>query len=517
MDNQPLARIGFVIALFCATGALLTSKYLDLGPSSHLWILGGVVLVLLGQVFVDAETGHSADGRGEIIVIVAASAGLPFLLGFLTTLSVDAAGPQVNYQVVAIIFALSLLWPMYAVVRVARGLRFRHPSDDTQVQADLDHLTALLERLDRVESLNRTQKQVVRTLVGRLAGATRLEASVRVRTLAATLDALKAFETEVEFVKNDRVMLAYGRRKNIGVVDQLVAGSSFISVIVTVGQLSAVPYAVTISQVQILAFVVDLRWLVLAGLVVCLGAVAFVHVLKTPRPVAPRAVPLTFRSPKASSLNGILARFVFGLRVAAVNAANSILHLLTELLNFVVFVVYTLGVLWGRVFKHMGHVARESITKAGTWKLIVYLCVTFLLFSGLGALLAVLGRSVVAAVTFEGSPWAVGLSGLAMYLAPIGLLFGATFVLIAASFLLNLLFDRERDWAETQLNDLLLAVVPVAVGFPIAGFVLWVVERVFPSTQLVGFHSIGLTTIAGGAVVIIYGVAAAIRSRFGQA
>jgi len=516
MEKQSLTQSGILIIVFCLTGGLLSSAAIGLTSSGQYWVLCASTVLVMCQLFVGGELGQATSGRGEILLLAVASAAMPFLLGFLTVLSVRQSGPQIDYVVVAAVFMLSLAWPAYTICYIARGLRFHTVIDDASADSDVQHIGALLGSLESRSSFSRSQRQYIQSLSRRLTAASRLEPVARSRALADVVDSLKSLDGLPDGVATDRVVLAYGRRKNLGLVDQLIAASSFISVVVTVGSWSTIPFAVTISRFKVLTLVVDLRLLVLAALVACLGTVAIVYVARTPRPIPPRLTPLQIGLPRGSAGTGVLARFVFGLRVGGINAVNTLLALITGFMNAVIYVVWTLGSWIKRVFKQMAHVAMESITKAGTWKLVVYLCATFLGFLFLGVLLGVLEEGIVSVVVAEGGPLSIGLTGLQRYVSPVILFVACTIVLVTASFLLNLLFDRERQWAELQLNDLLLGLVPVAVSLPIAGFILWVVARVFPATSLAGFQTFGLVTSVGTLLVLGYALVIGYKSMAGR-
>ena len=511
MDKRPLTQSGVLIVVFCLTGTLLSSNAIGLNNAWQGWVLCASMLFVMCQLFVGGELGQTTDGLGEILLLTGASVAMPFLLGFLTVMAVREGGPQIDYRAVATVFVLSLGWPIYTIFVMAKELRFHAVIDDTSADRDIKYIGALLASLESRPSFNRNQRQNLQSLSRRLAAASRLELVARARVLASVAGSLQALDGMPDEVGSDRVLLAYGRRKNIGLVDQLIAASSFISVVVTVGGWTRIPYAVAISRFRVLSLVVDLRLLVLAALVACLGTVAIVHVAKAPRPIPPRLTPLEIGMPRGTPGSNVLARIVFGLRVGGTNAVNALLTLVTVFVNIPIYIGWTLVAWVTRVFKQMAHIALESIMKAGTWKLTVYLLATFLGFLFFGALLGVLEESIVSVVVTDGGMFSIGLTSLTQYLSPLTLFVAGTIVLVTVSFLLNLLFDRERQWPELQLNDLLLGLVPVAVALPIAGFILWAVANVFPAASLRGFQTFGLMTTIGTLSVLGYALVIAYK------
>jgi hypothetical protein len=170
--------------------------------------------------------------------------------------------------------------------------------------------------------------------------------------------------------------------------------------------------------------------------------------------------------------------------VALINTLNAFFAMLTGILNGFMYIMFTLLTWLMRVSKQMARLIMESLTKAGTWRLTLYICITFFGFLLLGVFLGQAGGTLIEIVINESGISAISPDLLGRYLIPVFYFVAATIVLVANSYFFNLLFDRDKHWAEVHLNQLLLGFVPIAVAVPISGFVLWAVAKVFPITAL---------------------------------
>jgi hypothetical protein len=284
MQTPSLLETGFLVMLFCLTGGILTSRLLGLSLQADYWILCAAALLVVCEVFMLGEGLRSGRRRLELVLLALSSAAVPFVLGFLTILSTNDGLQHITVTSVAILFVLSLLWPAYMIFYLARGVRFKEFRSEADSAADLDHIKNLVVKLATDPSLSKNQAQQLQLLAKRLSTGVRLATEQRLRLIAAVIYTTGRMSVIRERVADDPVVRAYARRKNLGIVDQLIAASAFISIVVTVGNLSLIPFAVSVSRFEVLTFVVDFRLLVIAALVVSLANEAVVYVAGTPRP-----------------------------------------------------------------------------------------------------------------------------------------------------------------------------------------------------------------------------------------
>jgi hypothetical protein len=502
-QRQSATQCALLITAFAVFGGVIASSQLALGPVARQWLLCGAIALVIGDLF---AVGHMAQLRSrplQMLILVTCSVVFPFLLGFVSMLSLTTADGA-SYQWQAILFTAAVMWPMFTIFGLATRLRFNTAIRPSELDADLQYVRRLLAGLGTNTRLTREHQRIAQSLARRLATVATLEQSAKLSALNATADTIRASINSTDLVTADHILLRYGQRHNIGLLDQLIAASAFISIVVTFGKWSAIPLAIGLSNVEFLAFVIDLRLLVLAAIAVYLGSLAVVRVSRTARPIPPRLKPWQIAVSRVAHGERRLGRAVL---ISLTNALNGLFELLTLLVNSVVYIAWVLGTWIVRVFRNIARLIWESITKKGTLRLIAYTCITFLSFSVLGAMLAVFGHDVVAVITSETGLEGLTTDALSLYRAPSMFFVAAVAVMVISSLLLNVLFDQASVWAEKQLNDLLLGLVPVAVSLPIAGFVLWVVERVFPSSRLAGFKSLGLLTSVGIGLVGVYTLA----------
>ena len=502
-----------LICLFCLFGGLLSSNALSLNDWKQNWILCSSTLLVTCQLFIEGAGSRSRDSRWETVILAMCSAAMPFLLGFVTVVSVTDNDRSSFSVAIAIIFILSLAWPTYTVFGLAMRLRF----NDGKSVADeslpyFQKVQDLLARLSMDRSLSKAESQQIQLFSRRLATAARLEKNQKLRTLEAVMDSLSSMTALSDTIASDRVMLAFGRKKNLGMVDQLIATSAFVSAVVSVGNWSRIPFAVSVSRLEILTFVIDFRLLMIAVLAVALASAALVFVSRTPRPTPPQLDAWKLPHPNERTVGGDFANVIQGLQIAGTDVVNGVLILVTGVINGILHFAFTVGTWLSRVFRHMARLVVESVTKAATWKLTAYICVTFFGFLALGAILGILKESMVAVIKTETGFAVVDMPGMFHYFSWIMFFGVSTVILVATSFFLNLLFDQHRLWPHEQLNDLLRGYVPICLALPVSGFVLWVVARVFPRTRLEGFHTLGLVASIGGLAILGYALAILYKS-----